>query len=650
MPITMLPDVGVLGIKAVPPDTKYAYKYPFGKSLQPNKELHRKLVEHVIARAAASKEYMRPRYPAWRLLDETMTGYIPADEAEAKELEKDWRKPMSMVIPISYAVKETILTYLVNAFLSPPYFRYKGQGPEDAKGAALMELMIDLQMRYFKNALAMYSAWSDATQYGFGAVAVGWKQVHGRQSVVRKRVAFRGFEEAMMGLEPSMVEERESIEKILFEGNEFMEIDPYMCLPDPNAQLRHPDRMQWFGWVDRYNYYDLYSQELNDGEMYNVQYLKHIDSRSQYYDTDESGRNRYSQWRPLHEELKPVDVIWMYDKIIPAELGVGNRTKPEKWLFGVAGDSILIYGKPLDLDHDRFPVAIIAPDYDQRSPTPISRLETVYGMQKATNWFISSHVAAVRKAVNDVLVVDPMRINMDDFRKPGHRYIRLRKSAWGGGVKDAVEQLAITDVTRGHVADASNFVDLINRISASPDNLQGVQRTSSERVTATESGNVFQSALSRLQKIAVIIGLMGHQDLAYMSAKNTQQFAEMERYLELTTGSWTQQLDTIFGEATHAWVSPADLMVEYDLIPHDGSVPATGNANTLLQLLQLAANDPELRTQVSLLNMYLRVGQAAGERNIADFVKRQPQTQVVPNEQAQGMAQQGNLVDMRQFM
>jgi hypothetical protein len=40
---------------------------------------------------------------------------------------------------------ETILTYLVAAFLQDPIFRYEGAGPEDITGALLMELAVGLQ-------------------------------------------------------------------------------------------------------------------------------------------------------------------------------------------------------------------------------------------------------------------------------------------------------------------------------------------------------------------------------------------------------------------------------------------------------------------------------------------------------------------------
>ena len=74
-------------------------------------------------------------------------------------------------------------------------------------------------------------------------------------------------------------------------------------------------------------------------------------------------------------------------------------------------------------------------------------------------------IANVRKAINDMLVVDPYMVNIHDLRKPGPgRLIRLRRAVWGRGVKDAVGQLEVRDVTQGHVSDAMMFMSFVNQL------------------------------------------------------------------------------------------------------------------------------------------------------------------------------------------
>jgi hypothetical protein len=124
-----------------------------------------------------------------------------------------------------------------------------------------------------------------------------------------------------------------------------------------------------------------------------------------------------------------------------------------------------------------FPVAVAAPDFDGYSPTPMSRLEILYGLQEVLDFLFNSHVANVRKAVNDMIIVDPQLVNINDLKdpKPG-KLIRLRRPAWGRGVKDVAMQLGINDITRANIADSSYIVNWMQKIAATDDPMMGSLR------------------------------------------------------------------------------------------------------------------------------------------------------------------------------
>ena len=106
----------------------------------------------------------------------------------------------------------------------------------------------------------------------------------------------------------------------------------------------------------------------------------------------------------------------------------------------------------MDLDHNMYPVSVCAPEFDGYTITPISSLEVIYGLQEILDFLFTSHVANVRKAINDMLIVDPYLINMADLAKPGPgKLIRTRRAVWGRGVENAVKQLAVTDITHNHM-------------------------------------------------------------------------------------------------------------------------------------------------------------------------------------------------------
>ena len=185
---------------------------------------------------------------------------------------------------------------------------------------------------------------------------------------------------------------------------------------------------------------------------------------------------------------------------------------------------------------------------------------------------MNSHVKNVRKAINDMLIVDPYLVNMKDFEDPkAGKLIRMRRTAWGRGVKDAVSQLAVNDVTRNHMADTAVVIDMMQRASGSVDSLMGIMREGSERRSATESRATTQSALSRLARMAKICSIMTMRDIGYMFASHTQQLMTQEVYASIAGRNQTE-LEEEYGQSVGMKISPFDINVNYDIDVGDGSI------------------------------------------------------------------------------
>ena len=146
----------------------------------------------------------------------------------------------------------------------------------------------------------------------------------------------------------------------------------------------------------------------------------------------------------------------MYIDLIPKDWELSNNEYPEKWLFEVAADSIVIGAMKIEQNHGMYPVANASPDFDGYTPTPMSRLEVLYGLQHTMDWLFNSHIANVRKAINDMLVIDPWMVNINDVKDPkAGKLIRLRRPAWGKGkVSDYISQLISCIVTGKQIGRA----------------------------------------------------------------------------------------------------------------------------------------------------------------------------------------------------
>ncbi len=634
------------------------YTYPNDLDLRPASPDHGKLLKEIYIRALESSNEMSKRYASWKKVDESLTAYVKLDDAETAIKNIDDRKPLSIVVPYSYATLETILTYFVSAFLENPIFKYEGSSPEDVIGAILLEKVIEQQTMQFKTALNLHTMFRDGLSYGMGVVTPTWDKKWGWKSVVQDS----GFMSALFGKFISYGKVRGREETILFEGNRLKNIDPYMFLPDPNVPIHDLQQGEFVGWIEQTNYMKLLELEKNDKDIFNVKYLKGLGSggRSQFNKSrTDTGRGTKFGTATYGSEMStsPIDVIWMYWTLVPRDQKLGSKEYPEKWLFGLAADKVLICAKPLSLNHNMYPVAVCAPDFDGYSATPVSRLELMYGMQTALDWLFSSHIANVRKAINDMLIVDPSLINMADLEdpRPG-KLVRMRRAAWGRGVENAVKQLAVTDITRSHIGDAASIIEYMQRTSAATDSVSGMIRKSGERVTAEETRGTRTSALSRLTKAAKIASLQAMQDIGYMFAVHTQQLMEQETYIK-ATGQWQDVLLAEYGATARNGrikVSPFDLIVDYDLVIKDGSTNVGEYAESWVEIFRVLTQQPLLYQNFDMVRIFKHIARIMGAKDINEFILN---SGPVPNVDVNATTQEsidkgvqsGNMVPIEQF-
>jgi hypothetical protein len=625
----------------------YDYEYPEGLDLKPGSPLHTKLLNFIIDKARQSKNTVSKQYDTWNLIDEKLTAYIPASDKEKDVREKDRRKPISIVVPYSFAILETMISYLATAFLPEPIFRYEGTSPEDIIGAMLLEKKISLDCNRTKVALAMHTMFRDAGAYGIGIVAPGWQMRKGK----RTRRAATGFYDTFSNFVQEGWERVET-EEVLFEGNELRNIDPYRYFPDPNVAIHEIQRGEFVGWMDDTNLMNLLDEEKNNSDYFNVRYLKHIQNkRSSLYNVDESRRMEKvgGSFRDQNGLItKPIDLLHMYVKLVPSSWNLGDSDYPEKWLFTIAADTVIVRAKPLGLDHDMFPVAVCAPDFDGYSPIAVGRSELVQGMQEVLDWLFNSHIANVRKAINDMIIVDPYLVNINDLKDPQPgKLIRLRRPAWGRGVDKVAQQLAVQDITKLNISDAVLVMKYMQQIFGTDNPMMGALREGGpERLTKAEFQGTTMGAVSRLERVAKVIGLQALQDIGYMFAYHTQQLMSEDVWVK-SEGSWPEKLMQDMGvQDGRVKISPWDILVDYDLLVRDGSVPGGNFSGVWSQLFKTIMSSPELAGRFNVMGIFKYIARNLGAKNVDDFeLKQIPQTQaqVLPDEQVAAQAQAGNI-------
>ncbi len=629
-------------------EVDYHYDYPNGLNFKPGTKLHDDLVDRVMQRARDSANIMSARHSSWNTIDEVLTTYVDLTEEEEDLQTQDKRKPVSIVFPYSYAILETLVGYLMAAFVQEPIFRYEGAGPEDTIGAILMEKVIQQQVLKSKVGLRLHTMFRDSMAYGFGIAIPTWK----RDVTIRRELKEKGFFSRLLGNFVPTGMESVPTEKIAFEGNAIINVGAYQALPDTNVPIDQIQEGEFFGWLEQNNYMNLLSEEQGDEDMFNVRYLQHIKNRSSSIMNDDPSA-REKKTGAIHRKsgdavTNRVDRINLYVKLIPNDWGLGPSKYPEKWFFQIGADEVLLRAQPLGLDHGMFPAAVAAPDFDGYSTTPISRLETLYGLQHTLDFLFNMHIANVRKAINDMFVVDPYSLNINDIKnpKPG-KLIRTRRPVWGKGVSDSIMQLSVNDITKGNIADSSFIVQWMQKIGGADDAAMGALRQGGpERLTGMEFQGTRQGAFNRLERMARVIGMQAMQDLGYIFASHTQQLMTQKTWVK-ATGDWGDTLKKEYGQE-HIQVMPGDILIDYDLIVRDGSVPGGNYSPTWEKMFEVIAKQPELYQAFDLVRIAKHIFRNNGAKDVEQFTRSQ--VGVKGDENVREEAQKGNMVPLEEFL
>lgn len=617
------------------------YEYPDGLDLRPDSELHKKLVKEIKKRADASHRVMSRRYPSWREVDKVLTAYIYTDEKEKEVKQKDPRKPVSIVFPHSYAIMEIMLSYLVMAFLQEPYFRYEATSPEDTVGTTLLESVINLQCLRLKVGLALHTMFRDAFGYGIAPITPTWNVIRGKRIVQDSDIFWSEFSRRFV----KQAKGRRLEDAVLFEGNSLHNIDPYRWFPDPTVSAHEPQKGEFCGWLTESSYHTMLREELEGGgDVFNVKYLKgHKGKKSKYADDESAREEKHGGVPEKAEEANKIYKLYMFWDLIPKDLKLSTNEYPERWMFCLSQDSVITEARPLAEAHGQYPVAVSAPDFDGYSPTPIARLEILGGPQGLLDWLLNAHITNVRKAINDMLVVDPYIINVPDLKKQGPgKLIRVRRPGWGKPelALKAVHQLKVDDVTRQNVGDALMVAQMMNMAAGTDESMGGLLRQRGpERLTKSEFQGTRAGAIGRMERVAKIIGIQVFQDIGYQFAHNTQQYMNEDVYAK-AIGAWPERVmgELGIGPTDGYKVTPYDLLVDYDVLVRDGSIPGGNWNESWVQLFQIIASQPALLTRFDIVRIFKFMARNLGAKNVDEF-----EIKTSSNEDTIRLLEQGNI-------
>lgn len=610
--------------------------------LRPGSEQHRHVLEYLKNRIKFSEDEMEKFYARWQVSEKKYQAYIslPDWEQELKQMNDKGAPPkaVSITVPYNFATIQTIVTYLIHTFAGRrPMFQVTSRKAETMENARMMEMKIQYDAEHSRLIKHLFQFFHDGQLYGLGVLRTMWS--------VEKRMRTKWIDsgETFAGEGGEKVKQR--TEEVAYEGNEVAAIDPYKFLPDPRVPMTEVNRQgEFVFWKSKEGRHKLKSLEKQGL----VKYVNAIQDKQQDYWMDSGleserslvakGSSEPANPRTLESNdiSRYVEVHQGTVEIIPAELGLGDSEYPEKWLFTVANKNTIIQAEPLALDHDMHPVAVIEPYTMGYSFGQPGMADYLNPLQDTLSWFINSHVDNVRTALNNMFIVDPSRVELQDLKEPGAgKIIRMKRSASGQDVRGALSQLPVADVTTNHVKDFQLLMGLGDALSSITDNLRGLQ-DSGGRKTATEVRTSNEASASRLAAQSRLISAQAIVDLTEMMSLNNQQNLSEEFYLEFAGQD---------GIDNPLRISPQNIVGDFHYPIHDGTLPLDKVAllDVWREIFQGVSQDQELRQNFDLIEMFKHISELGGAKNIEQFI-----VQGADGEELARQAQAGNAVPLNE--
>lgn len=613
--------------------------------LKPDSDLHRDTLQKLNAMYDFSKKKMEEHYWRWNYAEQriqawtsivdykrVMEPYITGDKANLVPPE-----PVSVIVPYSYATLHAAATFISQVLLGrKPTFPLGAIRGTEAERARMMEIAIQSNLDASRGQETLWQLCWDPLIYGFGSIKNAWEERTGQT------IRWIGGQ-------------RETATETTFAGNVSSAIDPYAFRPDPRVPIHQCNLRGDFMFCEE----QISESVLKDLEKDNM--LKWVDEAIK---RDGVNRDRNTAGDQNRRRIKigirgealetPTNVVGFHTvregtvRLIPKDWfpSLKNASdRSELWKFTWMERQI-IQAEPLGMIHSMHPMVATEPSSFGHDFMSISMHDMIGPFQDILSWLVSSRMENVRTSINNTFAADPSRIEINDIRaSPIGRIIRLKQQAMGMKVQEAIMQLAVQDVTQGHIGDIQTMRILADTITGVNDNMRGIQ-TAGGRRSATEARMAMQNGASRLSQMAIRVSAQAFQPLCQQMIMNIQQFMPDKMWLE-TTGD--------DGAPNSKQVTPEMLVGQFNYQVSDGTLPYDKQAllETWKEILFGVSKDPELRQTYPLPNIFRYVAELGGAKNIDSF-KAQPAAQPAPqlngnpftvgaagNPEAQGMVPLG---------
>lgn len=606
-------------------------------------ELHKNVLDAVLARKKASAQKMSGFHQIWREAEEFSEGYI--HETDADKIRKTNKKQAGKVdyttieVPYAYGMMMSAHTYMSSVFLGrDPILQYTARHGEPQMKVQAVEALMGYQTQVGGMRVPLFIWLHDALQYGLGIVMAPWETEYQMSvQLVEEQPKTLGVVDPEA--KPKLVRKAKKIK--VYEGNRLVNVKPYNWFPDHRKPVYRFQEGEFCGYSFDTSFNDVLIGE-KEGAYFNLEALKTVMKGTEEGTDGENDHSPNIQGHPdpFDQSLMSMSLdkgylqgFEMCIRLVPKEWGLGTSEYPEKWLFTIANEKVIIGARPLGHYHGKFPFSVLEHEIEGYKLIKRGMPEMMRPVNDIMTWLFNSHFYNVRASLNNQFIYDPTMVSLKDMMSDEPGFLAaLKPSAQGKDVRSVMHQFPVTDVTRGHLSDFQNVGELAQRAFGVVDNVMGMVNPGG-RKTATEVRTSSSFSVNRLKTEAEYMSAMGWDPLSQLLLQQTQQYYTEERQFRI--------LGDLTGEAPFVSVDAESIAGFYDFVPVDGTMPIDrfAQANLFREMLANLRNMPEVAQRYDVPGMFGWLARLIGMRNIDQF-----RVQTADPAMLQNQAQQGNLV------
>jgi hypothetical protein len=605
---------------------------------------HERLVSLVRSRRTLAERALARHHPAWRQADRIYRHYVdPAQVDKDGKQMYPWAR--DIVVPLTYAIVQTQIAWEMTAFTQrTPVVPLDGVSPEDVKPAKVMEQVLQHEWQTDKMSLALYQWLLDRRRYGVGIVWINYVRDVTRQYVESPIT----MPVPLLGITLPMGSKKTWEDRVRYEGNRLEPIDPFRFFPDPRVSLGRCHTGEFVGFRTERHYHDLLLMQ-KDHQYTNVEQipkgrrapLRGISDGGSATGMAGSGRDWGGGAPPSGTSMGTwlstvgpssidaqdggmVDLDVFVIRVVPKDYELSGSTLPQKYVVVLANDAVAVRAMPFEFDHDELPACVMELTPDQHPYSTPGVVEHIEDLQDYLSWLWNSHAQNVRRTLNNQFLVDPSIVEIADLLTPQPGLLaRLRREAQGrpGAMESALKQLPVVDVTKSHLSDMDMVINMVQRVAAAPENLQGI--LSQGQATLGEQQMAVSAAQGRLKMEAQLGWLQGMTRATHQRISNIQQFMSESRWIQIL-GTYPRALG-IAADQKFLRIGPDEVQGQFTYSQPDMIVRQDEKMLMAMREIWMAvAAEPELRQRFDLVKLFEPMANMAGIKNLEDYTREMP--------------------------